>query len=152
MMHAPRHISAHNWIARLIKQKNYLTEFPTPPGVAQRKLDWEMDNRGINVSSSIIKEFTKMHSMEEYDSTMSGTKVACTVNVRVDPMMTRSSSKALNTTINKKITKAFSHQEKKKKAELKKFEVFSILSGSNAGDSNDSSKVSHTSDKGLGSK
>eukprot|EP00957_Ditylum_brightwellii_P032256 2443893-Ditylum_brightwellii.AAC.1 len=60
-------------------------------------------------------------------------------------------SKDPNTIINKNIVKAFSHQEKKEKANLNKVDALSISSGSNAGDSNSKSKVSHTSDKGLDS-
>eukprot|EP00957_Ditylum_brightwellii_P098339 7493221-Ditylum_brightwellii.AAC.1 len=62
------------------------------------------------------------------------------------------SSKDLNIIIDKKITKAFSHQEKKEKAKLNKLKTLSNLSGSNGGDSNGKSKVSHTSNKGLDSK
>eukprot|EP00957_Ditylum_brightwellii_P084914 6456801-Ditylum_brightwellii.AAC.1 len=41
MMHKLRHISAHKWIAEVVKLKNYLTKFPMPPGVVPRKLDLE---------------------------------------------------------------------------------------------------------------
>eukprot|EP00957_Ditylum_brightwellii_P137377 10473583-Ditylum_brightwellii.AAC.1 len=41
-------------------------------------------------------------------------RVACAMNARTDPMMTRS-SKYLNTIIGKKITGAFSHKENKDK-------------------------------------
>eukprot|EP00957_Ditylum_brightwellii_P065137 4940522-Ditylum_brightwellii.AAC.1 len=41
MMHKPRNILVHKWIARAIKFNNYLTEFPTPTGVEARKLEQE---------------------------------------------------------------------------------------------------------------
>eukprot|EP00957_Ditylum_brightwellii_P001254 98131-Ditylum_brightwellii.AAC.2 len=41
MMHKPRHISAHKWIARVIRLNNYLMEFPTPTGIVAKKLEDE---------------------------------------------------------------------------------------------------------------
>eukprot|EP00957_Ditylum_brightwellii_P093228 7098900-Ditylum_brightwellii.AAC.1 len=36
-----RHVSAHNWITRVVKLNNYLMEFHMPPEVVSRKLDQE---------------------------------------------------------------------------------------------------------------
>eukprot|EP00957_Ditylum_brightwellii_P124306 9475175-Ditylum_brightwellii.AAC.1 len=41
MMHKPRHIPVCNWISRVVKLNNYLTEFPTPTGVEVKKLEQE---------------------------------------------------------------------------------------------------------------
>eukprot|EP00957_Ditylum_brightwellii_P161546 12299936-Ditylum_brightwellii.AAC.1 len=38
MMHKPRHISVCKCIARVIKLKNYLTEFPNPTRIEAKKL------------------------------------------------------------------------------------------------------------------
>eukprot|EP00957_Ditylum_brightwellii_P087453 6657081-Ditylum_brightwellii.AAC.1 len=76
MMHKPRHVYAHKWIARVITLINYLMDFPTLEGFKDRKMDQEkiqevlenrlstlwkfqMDKKGFNASSSTIKEFTK---------------------------------------------------------------------------------------------
>eukprot|EP00957_Ditylum_brightwellii_P210323 15364841-Ditylum_brightwellii.AAC.1 len=37
--HKPRHVSVHEWIARVIKLNSYLMEFPTPARVKARKMD-----------------------------------------------------------------------------------------------------------------
>eukprot|EP00957_Ditylum_brightwellii_P131205 10007188-Ditylum_brightwellii.AAC.1 len=76
MVHKPRHISAHEWIARVIKLNNYLMEFPISPVVKPRKMDWEnilkvleknptswkfqMDKEGFDASFSTIKDLTKI--------------------------------------------------------------------------------------------
>eukprot|EP00957_Ditylum_brightwellii_P091202 6943535-Ditylum_brightwellii.AAC.2 len=77
MTYKPRHISAHKWIARMIKLNSYLLEFPMPPRIEPRKTDqdeilevlengiptlwkFQMDEGGFNASSSTITEFTKM--------------------------------------------------------------------------------------------
>eukprot|EP00957_Ditylum_brightwellii_P024400 1842166-Ditylum_brightwellii.AAC.1 len=74
MMHKPRHISVHKWIARVIKLNNYLTEFPTLTGIEANKLEdeeildvlenriptfwlFQMDKEGFDASSSTIKRF-----------------------------------------------------------------------------------------------
>ena len=74
MMHKPRHISLHKWIARVLKLNNYLMEFPTLTGIEARKLgtkeilevlengiptSWkfQMDKEGFNVSSSTLKQY-----------------------------------------------------------------------------------------------
>eukprot|EP00957_Ditylum_brightwellii_P081066 6165876-Ditylum_brightwellii.AAC.1 len=76
MMNKPRHISISKWILRVIKFNNYLEEFPTPTEIVAKKLEdeeilevWEngiptswkfqMDKEGFNMSSSMIKKFTK---------------------------------------------------------------------------------------------
>eukprot|EP00957_Ditylum_brightwellii_P067147 5096561-Ditylum_brightwellii.AAC.1 len=41
MMHKPRHVSAYEWITRIIKLNNYITELSTPAEVEARKMDQE---------------------------------------------------------------------------------------------------------------
>eukprot|EP00957_Ditylum_brightwellii_P022560 1701975-Ditylum_brightwellii.AAC.1 len=41
MMHKPRHLSAHKWIARITTLNAYITELSTPPRVVSRKMDRE---------------------------------------------------------------------------------------------------------------
>eukprot|EP00957_Ditylum_brightwellii_P166140 12648785-Ditylum_brightwellii.AAC.2 len=74
MVQKPRHISVRKWIARVVKLKDYLIEFPTPTGIKARKLEMEeilevlengiptswkfqMDKEGFDTSSSMLKEF-----------------------------------------------------------------------------------------------
>eukprot|EP00957_Ditylum_brightwellii_P134330 10241044-Ditylum_brightwellii.AAC.1 len=78
-------------------------------------------------------------------SPLPATKAAHTINTRNDP------TRDLNTIIGKKIAKVFSHQEKKEKADLNKFEALFISSASEAGNISSKSKASHTSNKGLNS-
>eukprot|EP00957_Ditylum_brightwellii_P188581 14356344-Ditylum_brightwellii.AAC.1 len=56
-------------------------------------------------------------------------------------------SEDLNITIDMKIAKAFSCQEKKEKTNLNKFKALSISSGSNAGDRNNKVNIGCTSNK-----
>eukprot|EP00957_Ditylum_brightwellii_P197088 15014938-Ditylum_brightwellii.AAC.1 len=77
MMHKPRHMSVHKWIARVVNLNNYLTDFLTPMGVKARKLEQEellgvlenriptswtfqMDKEDFDASSSTLKEFTEI--------------------------------------------------------------------------------------------
>eukprot|EP00957_Ditylum_brightwellii_P058502 4436295-Ditylum_brightwellii.AAC.1 len=96
-----------------------------------------------------FKAKSKAHEKSYRTALMSATsplptaRTACTMNAKKDPTRSRD----LNTILEKKITKAFSHQEKKEKADLNKFEARSISSGSNAGDSNSKYDVSCTSNK-----
>eukprot|EP00957_Ditylum_brightwellii_P079004 6008852-Ditylum_brightwellii.AAC.1 len=79
MMYKPRHISLHNWIARVIELNNYLEEFPMPTGIVAKTLEdeeilqvlenkiptsWKflMDKKGSNVSSSMIKKWKPVFS------------------------------------------------------------------------------------------
>eukprot|EP00957_Ditylum_brightwellii_P201623 15326445-Ditylum_brightwellii.AAC.1 len=57
--------------------------------------------------------------------------------------------KDLNMIIDKKIAAAFSHQEKKEKVDLNKFEALSTSSASNARDNKNKSRVSSTSNEGT---
>eukprot|EP00957_Ditylum_brightwellii_P018625 1399020-Ditylum_brightwellii.AAC.1 len=76
MMHKPRHISIHKWIARVAKLNNYLTEFPMPVGIVVKEQEdeailevlengistswkFQMDKEGFNASSSAIRKFTE---------------------------------------------------------------------------------------------
>eukprot|EP00957_Ditylum_brightwellii_P134383 10244921-Ditylum_brightwellii.AAC.2 len=75
MMHKPRHVYAHEWIARVVKLYNYWTELPAPTGIEARKLEseesleflesriptswkFQMDKKDFDMSSSMLKEFT----------------------------------------------------------------------------------------------
>eukprot|EP00957_Ditylum_brightwellii_P042363 3207548-Ditylum_brightwellii.AAC.1 len=79
MMHKPRNVLAHKWIARVVKLNNYLMEFPTSTGVKARKSEQEellevveqgiptlwtfqMEKEGMDASSSILKYFTKTYA------------------------------------------------------------------------------------------
>eukprot|EP00957_Ditylum_brightwellii_P098802 7526850-Ditylum_brightwellii.AAC.2 len=73
MMHKPRHISMHKWIAKVVKLNNYLMEFSTPTGIEAKKLEdeeilemlenriptswtFQMDKEGFDASSSRLKK------------------------------------------------------------------------------------------------
>eukprot|EP00957_Ditylum_brightwellii_P050753 3848205-Ditylum_brightwellii.AAC.1 len=77
-------------------------------------------------------------------------RVPCAMDARKDTEIAR--RKYLNTIIKENIAKVFSCQEKKEKNKLNKFEALSIFSASDTRDSNNKSKVSCTSGKGLDSK
>eukprot|EP00957_Ditylum_brightwellii_P126996 9682046-Ditylum_brightwellii.AAC.1 len=96
----------------------------------------------INISIASIKGFAGIPLMS-VTSPLPAAKTAHAMNARKDLLK----SKDLNTMINKKIATIFSHQEKKEKADLNKFEALSISYISNAGKSNNKSKVSCTSNK-----
>eukprot|EP00957_Ditylum_brightwellii_P014942 1126262-Ditylum_brightwellii.AAC.1 len=79
MAHNSRHISAHNWIARVTKLNNYLTEFPSPPRVELRKMDWEEILEVLENGFPMLWKFQMdkepyKQSMEEYDITMTYNK------------------------------------------------------------------------------
>eukprot|EP00957_Ditylum_brightwellii_P101821 7760487-Ditylum_brightwellii.AAC.1 len=101
-----------------------------------------------NITIACCKDCT----YHEYKERSHKSKKVCFCNNRAKlSEILSGKSKGLNTIINKKIAEAFSYQEKKEKADLNKFEDLSFLSGSNAGDRNSESKVSHTSNKGSDS-
>eukprot|EP00957_Ditylum_brightwellii_P107837 8226105-Ditylum_brightwellii.AAC.1 len=92
-----------------------------------------------------------MHHEHKEGSCKSKKVPFCSNKVKLHGFLT-GKSKDLNSIINKKIDKVFSHQKKKEKVKLNKFEALSILSGSNTGDSNSKFEVSHTSNEGSDSK